>query len=242
MIIEQQIINRALDKGNLEATNLLINNITPSCLVNGDKLTILMRIMCHYSKADIIASNVGDEETFLNNIINKLQPKINNSFRGSTIVSYVASWGRALNPKDLCTRLKVLINNGANIHKKTSEDKLPAFQSYLLHNQEYSDETIKLFLDNGANINEVDDEGNNVLLHQLIKRNTIPDDSDFNKLISYGLDVRMTNNKGQSLLEAIDIRMERAKSGYYYEQQNKIENIKKLENMRIYYLRETGGI
>jgi hypothetical protein len=198
--------------------------------------------MCHYSKADIIASNVGDEETFLNNIINKLQPKINNSFRGSTIVSYVASWGRALNSKDLCTRLKVLINNGANIHKRTSDDKLPAFQSYLLHNQEYSDDTIKLFLDNGADINAVDDEGNNVLMHQLISDDRIMSNDDLMKLISYGLDIRMINNKGQSLLEAIDIRMGMLDQNYFCDRGDKQEKIDRLKSMRLYYLRETGGV
>lgn len=247
MLIEQQIINRALDKGNVGVAKLLIDNITPTCLVNGDKLCIINRLMCHYSRHDIESIKVTQEQFFID-LIDKLQPKINNSFRNSCLIHHVAEWGHALSEDDLYIRLKILIDKGANIKKNAGITGMPALQQYLLYNSEYSDKIINLFLNNGADINAKDRDGNNVLLHGLINLyynnvdNLLGD--NFKTLINYGLNIRDVNNNNQSLIDAVNSKIEEVRTNYYYSRDRKKRDdvIKRLEELKVYYLTMTGGI
>jgi ankyrin repeat protein len=236
MKIEHLIVDKAIDKRNKDVINLLLDNIDENCLQNGQKRSLLRRIR-----------SVFDDLDMYKKVLNVLNPNLDNYSCKETELINVAQSVSTKHKKEI---LKLLIEKGVKINKVDNYSfRLPALQHYLTTANKIDDEIIKLFLDHGADINAVNKNGDNYLMciispdyygyyyydYEAIQNNA-------NYLINkYGLNIKVRNKKGQSLIEIIEEKKAELNTrNYSYSKEDSL--IKCCDDLKTLYLSQTGGI
>lgn len=236
MKIEHLIVDKAIDKRNKDVVNLLLDNIDENCLQNGQKRSLLRRIRYTFDDLDMYKK-----------VLNILNPNLDNYSCKKTELINVAQSVSTKHKKDI---LKLLIERGVKINKVDNYSfRLPALQHYLATADKIDDEIIKLFLDHGADINAVNKNGDNYLMC-IVSPNyyyygyyydyykVIPDNTKY-LINKYGLNIKVRNKKGQSLMEIIEEKKAELNNGSYSYFKLIGECCDALKTL---YLSQTGGI
>ena len=236
MQIEHLIIDKAIDKRNKDVINLLLDNIDENCLQNGQKRSLLRRIRYTFDDLDMYKK-----------VPNVLNPNLDNYSCKETELINVAQSVSTKHKKEI---LKLLIERGVKINKVDNYSfRLPALQHYLTTTDKIDDEIIKLFLDHGADINAVNKNGDNYLMciisphyygYYCYYYKVIPDNTKY-LINKYGLNIKVRNKKGQSLMEIIEEKKAELNDGSYsYYKPDVIGEC--CNALKTLYLSQTGGI
>ena len=98
--------------------------------------------------------------------------------------------------------VKLLLDYGADVNARNEHGETPLFDTmYIDHSDGYNDkydQVVDLLLKYGADINAVNNEGNTPIL--AASSTDILDNARIEKLFNIGVDVNISNNKGENLL------------------------------------------
>lgn len=249
ILIQPRVFHVALDYGNMELFDKLIDEVDETKMPNNEKLCILRRFHYRYSSQEKLTI-----ERY-SHTIDCLKPNLNRTIYCQTLLTHLVDQDESEKVNKFIDYL--LSRSDVKINQADRNTGFPALQSMfcnLWNNDTVNVKRVKKLLDAGAKWNIVKKKNGRNVLQEIVRESSYSDSFDLHLqylLFSTDIDVNHKDKNGQTVLDLSLERIQYEKDRYeksknnqnYYRYEPTEEDIKKAEQVHeLLKSRIIGGI